>query len=853
MRSTWVITVSVLAVPGLLGLAQEGGSPRAAPNVASQVSGIIRAASQSGELESAKDFLDQADRLIDQFENQIHQLESALLRADVARARGRAHVAEWQRDSGQSSALRTARDHLNHALGRYEQVESAAKKETERLSRTAFENSGAGLQESQFYRDAVARASRARFGIAWTHYYLGLAADDGSAVNHLRTAVAHFETFTRKEQRDHPIIADCYLGQALCHVELAEREGDPRQYDRAITLLEPATRANTPADALARQTALLVWCFAAVGQNHKLHVTAERYFAGLPEDQRLDAVELNLALEWARALSRLAGASTANPYQKQYEARLGNVVEFIYPHGEPWRSQLRHAVGQGDPGSLSRYVDLARTQFVEKHYAEAMLEAERGLAAESADNMFDVGLRADLRHLRAAAAWNLRQWSVASEFAQEFVEHHPDDGRAREMTAYAVEAGLLELDSSQPGPGVNGVDPHRLLRFLDGAGNAVRVPLPADEQAWYRGRVLLLLSAFTEAEEEFGKIDATSDYYLRGLQAQAMAACKRIETPSSEVDSETALRQRLDALKRTLDLVTRFTRACPPPVDAKDRPAVRGMVDVTLTAAEWSLTLPGAGQELGRTLLIQSEKLVVILDETSYRSPYRGTLAVLVFLQSGDEDAAFQRLDQLVRSADDDPHAVRVLTRIGELLERRYDKLAQAERTEAAQGTADRLVGVYTYLYRRLPDSTSGDTLRQQAVIRLHLADALRRTGNARTALSHYEWLRENVPTEQAADVLRGMAIAYEQTDRFDEAIASWRTLALGLGRSTDRWLEARYHLIDAHRRAGRPEHAAKLLQMFRMQHGTVESEPWRRRFDDLAYKLELPRTRPANEPDPEP
>ena len=85
---------------------------------------------------------------------------------------------------------------------------------------------------------------------------------------------------------------------------------------------------------------------------------------------------------------------------------------------------------------------------------------------------------------------------------------------------------------------------------------------------------------------------------------------------------------------------------------------------------------------------------------------------------------------------------------------------------------------------------------------------------------------------------MRKLALTYEQVENYEDAIVQWRALAKGLPRETGSWLEAQYNLIHCNMLAQRNNQARKLLGMFRLRHGVIQSERWRVRFDELEEKL---------------
>ena len=80
--------------------------------------------------------------------------------------------------------------------------------------------------------------------------------------------------------------------------------------------------------------------------------------------------------------------------------------------------------------------------------------------------------------------------------------------------------------------------------------------------------------------------------------------------------------------------------------------------------------------------------------------------------------------------------------------------------------------------------------------------------------------------------VLRGLAMAYEETGAVLEALSTWRQLKSGLRTGSNGWIEASYHLIACQYEAGNHEVARKLFEILMLQAPQATQGQW---ADDIA------------------
>jgi len=778
----------------------------------------------------AEKMLAQAENLLWRGRHSLDKLGSGFLSADITRTRGRVCLIAWQRDADNTAQRDEAKRFLMKAREEYEQLKERADEEAAEL----LDKVRKGKPErNPAYRRALGLRSRANYAIAWTDYNLGLVADGAERASHIDSAIERFKPFTSGGYRSHPIVADCFLGQALCYYELG-------RYGDVTSLLEPAEADNTPEMIFKRMTYLRLKSYQQQSRHRQLDEAADKYFASLADKNKLDSIELGMAVEWARSLAALAGDPEANPYYKQYQNRLDRVAKMVYPYGDPWRSELAEVAGKTAGSSLFTCLIVARGHFTAGRYAEALGEIAKCLdAAGGRTPDADESLLADLRYTQAAAAWNLKRWHQAHRYAFEFLRYHAGDRRADDVCSRGLQAGLkaIEQKTQADGPGVDAAD---FLRFLTFAEKNLPENPEVLKAAWYRGNLLLKAGKYAEAEQALQAIEPSSPVYRYAQYGLALAAFKQAEVIAQAEKKDPAARAKL--LARSAGAVRQYVEAAAGGLPADEHEAAQAMIDVALATGQHLLDLPAPDHRATLALLRHVESLVKALGEPDRVADQRLALSIEAYIVAGQLDAAGRQIDAVLDYRAGSAHAARAFANIADTLEERYERLMQDNQDAQARRLGERLLGIYTFLLDYVSRSKDAAVADQEIPVRRRLARALLRQGNHRAAISHYEWLLGKVPLEKAGDVLQGLATAQEELRDYDSAAKTWRTLARGLEDNSEGWFEARYHLILCHHKAGRQEHARKLLAYFRLQCPHIASEVWRRQFDALEQELAGPR-----------
>ena len=820
--------VACLAAGWLLASAGAAGG---AEGVDTRIERLLSEVRSAGTLAEAEQRLRRAEKLLEIRGAKIDSTTRRFLQADIRRARGRWAAMAWRRRPTGNDALReTARKELGAAIGEYTGLVQLCE---DRLDAMESRLGPGDPSRNRSWRTLRGQISRANYCEAWSHYNLGLiAADEARRKGRFDQAVERFSSFTARGYRNHPIVADCFLGQALCHYER-------KQYFQVLELLKPARASNTPADIFKRMAYLLIKSAEAYGSYLAAENCAKRYFDALPASHKLDAIELGMALERAKCLGVLADPKQNPEYHKLFRGRLDAVAKAIYARGEPWRTELARVLGRNSGATPFKCLSQAQTLFKSGKFAEAAAKAGEGIAAATAET--PPAVLADLRYVRAAAAVNRGKPLEAFRAAGEFLRNHPADRRAGGLCRAALRAGREALQAKPPLPRDD------FLGFLAWMEKRLPTHPEAKRIPWYRARVFLDAGRLREAERALGAVPADSPVYVLAQYGLAVAAAKQAEALARRGKADPKEMARLvDGSARAVErFVASAGRRKMSDVELQ---AARTVVDVAVATARRYLELPAP----------RPARAVAVLDRADKLAAYRGragrqrlALRCRAHLLAGDMAAAERAFSGLLRSpVAADGNAPPVLASLLGPLMDPFDRLTKAGKTEAAAGLGGRMARMQERVLRSVSASPTPAVRAQEGAARWLLAEILRKVGRHAEAAGQYEQLLPNTPKRKAGPVLRGLAICQEKSRRYASACERWQALAGGLKKKTDGWYEARYHWFWCLYQQGRRDDARKRLAYFRLQHPRIATGIWQAAFDALGQEMHLPpsSSRPGGE-----
>ena len=768
----------------------------------------------------ADDRLAMAERYLAGQGGLLSALDREFIAADIMQSRGRVELGFLLGPPAPETLRASAERHLIQARDAYArlkgQCEATASQAEQGVDITRPDTVKA-------YQQAQAYVMKAAYGLAWTEYNLGLVFPPGQADRRaaMRRAVEAFKLLTGSGYRDHPVVSECFLGQALCLYELAN-------YGAASSLLEPIRADNCGIMVYKRVMCLRVQALSARGGFDEAIVAAEAYFSNLDPDARWDHVELRMAVEYLKCLV----ARKAVPANR---SRLDAMKKRLYDYGDPWATETATLLGEKPPPSAARSLATARTLWDAKRYAEIVPEVEKGLGTAPIP-----AVAADLVFFKVAALWNLERWRDAHLAAFAFLRLYPHDGRLLEVCSRAVLAAIKALDAS----------PRLEQSEFDLFNAYVQQHLPevpeVQKIAWYRGRQLIAAGRFTEADLVLGTITKGSPAYGHAQYGLAMSAYRQGEKLWAGPQSDSSLAA--DHLRRGVQAAERFIQLVGTPAETQCAEIIDPMIVVVLAIAERLLELPHPYPANAMALLDRLDAEPILENKGKV---HRRVLRLRHLLMHGsDPDRALRLADGILLAQANDPAAAGALDSATDPLETLSASLVARGERQSATEVDTRIVRIYHVLLddvHRQQTQASGSSkqaddieriTRRETAIRRRLAAVLVRSGQSSLAIAHYEWLAKRVPRAEAADIWRGLALAYEDSQYVDQAVEPWRILSKGLKPDSDGWYEAQYHLIRCHWLAGRQDHARKLAAYFRMQCPNGPPDAWKERMEALFREI---------------
>ena len=670
----------------------------------------------------------------------------------------------------------------------------------------AIEQANRNYRDRPSYRRAYGYISRVNYDLAWTHYTLALITTGAKQRDvYLQRALHGFIRFTASGYRNHPIVADCFLGQALCFYE-------QELYYQAAALLEPITRQNSSADTYKRITSLRIQSLQALPSHLQVEQTGQAYFNGLPQGHKLDSIELGMMLQRIKSLAVLASDTVNNPYYQSHLDKLAQLVEQIYTYGPPWTTALTEPLREIRLNSPAVLMIQVQDYFEKGNYQQACQLAQKALktALDAGDDLPE--LLADIRYTLTVTNWNLKKYRDMHLAALDFIRNYPLDHRAAEICTRAVQAGLKGLKENPS------LQPESFLSFLElletyfpDHPDLVKVP-------WYHAALLIDTGEYTQAETLLKKVPPDSPIYNYALYGLALASARQAHAAENDTERKFYLEQGLENLDKIITSVNDWPA---------DQQAIQiASLDIALEFVSDFLRLDNPDTTKSQNLLDQIDKI----SAWSNMQPQKRTALQLRILLTAEE---WEQLDALLEKVQNQPipndHMASALTALIKKLEPEY---------AADENHRSRLKNAYEYLLRHNATGQNEESQSREINIRRRYAATMLDCQDYLAARLQYLWLSRNPATRNALDVLRGLARANAAAGYLNDARKNWLQLSHALPKETDNWYEANYNLIEVTFRLNSIEQAAKLLDYFKLCHPDPLPQPWQDKFSQLAEKI---------------
>ena len=797
-----------------------------AASIEDRIEALLNEALSARTMDQSVAKIQEAGQLLEPANRRLTDLDRAYFKAEIKRTRGRVALLAWQREPVRGDLRVEAKRLLIEARNDYEQFIRRCRKEQEEIEQDPKIRNPS---KSPLWNRAQHDIIRSNYALAWTDYWLGKTlADESQRERRLASALRRFVlNFTaRNYQKNNAILAQCFLGHALCLYEL-------KRYPEVIEILKDAKHTNTRHDIYQQMTSLRIRTYQAMGSHGDAERLGSEYLRGRPAARR-DKSDWPIAIACLESLSVLADPKTGPDRHDKCQERLETLAEEVYHAGEPWRSELTQALAQSTCKSAPGYLSRARARFMSERFEAALNEAVQGLAVIDREHSQEDGdLLADLRYVRAAATWNLKRWADAHRAAFDFAKHHPDDDRTEEMSQCAFQAGFRAIEAAPP------IEWNTFLQFVEFVETELRSEADVRKAPWQVSSRLLEAGKYAEAEQLLQKVRPTSPVYCHAQYGLALAAHRQFDQLDS-MEPRIANKE-MELLTTVHESVRRFVDVVPDKPSDEERSLIQGVVELATITARRLLMLDQPKVDVVLHLL---DFIAKIPDAADLAAGQRLTLRIEANLMTGNVKRASELIQKISEgNTAKNIDAVLVLGYLGQSLEKRRERLQESNKAKQATQLAGQLVGVYGPLLRLVRRSRDPEVNGREAAVRHKLATALQQVDQHSQAIPHYEWLRGKLPAEKAEDVLHGLAIAYGETAQYEAAIEIWRALARKLEPRTEGWYEAKYHLIRCYQEAGNHDHAQKLCDFFLLQNPDIKAGQWDRRFRALGRTTSRPRS----------
>ena len=807
----------------------------AADPIEMQIDALAVEALNAPTVEAAQEKIAEAEQLLKKNQTKVKKITYRFLLSNLALTNGRIKAAAWQQQKDDEELRKQAQQILSRVLPEQETL----KTDTEKAADELEQKLGAKAQEDPWQLQLWAYGTRLEYNIAWTQYSQAIVTlEENARLQLLKKAFESFQPFTQDGYQNHPVIAECFLGQALCLFE------QKKYYDVIRFLdLDKITPDNTPSETYKRISYLRIQSARQLPSDLNTIWAAEQFFNSLPTEARLDKTELEMALDWARSLAELAQSPEFRNYHHSVLQRVERVAALVYPYGDPFSADLAHIIEPLPVDMPFACMVLARRLFQEKKYQNALRYAQMGI--RNLTEKVSAKLSADLYFLENAAAWNANAWQPTFRAAQVFLRRHTEDDRTDKVLQRGIQSALKSLSTDSP------VDLDAFMQFLDFAQQHWPEHPEVKKAPWYRGWVFLETQRYAEARRMLQNVTPDSIVYPQALYGLALASLKQAQDlPNDNTRQNLVRRKHLYSVSNSIE---RFVTLSPKKPSLPQKELHTGIAEVGMAAAQAFLKLSPPDPNAALVLLDTLERLPNIpgtrdqgvlhkyissprKNASGENTNLQRRLALRLQAHAGAEniDRVLELLDILIKIKNHSEVSLHALIQAGNVLEKAAPQPARAE--DSKRILYDKLITLYEFLLTQAQQKKHA--LLTESVVRRRLAHNLAQGGRRLDAVDQYLWILQREPTHKTGDVRRSLALVYEQLERFDAAIEQWRILAKGLTPDTDPWLEANYRLIRSHLQGQNPRQAKKLLALFQLRHPNIESQTWRQRFDELDQKL---------------
>jgi hypothetical protein len=818
-----------------------------AATVEERINKLLDEAMTATTMASAEEIITDAENLLNKAykAKRMDEIERDFIQTHIKQIRGRIYIA-WGQRLKNINMFNKGYDWLRLASDDYETLIRKCEGKLEDKadqSRQRRKNLPSDSKRSQIIERNIILAKYKR---AWAEYTVADASDERTdRENRFNSALEKFRQFTEEGDPNQPLIADCFIGQAQCLYAL-------ERYSEIVELLDPekfkpenikSKDKEEIKDIFKRTTLWRMKAYQKV-DNHKMaEDSAKQYFDTLSENSKLDDIELEMVIMRVRSLGALINDNKYLQSHQTFRACLNELSSLIEAYGVQWSKRLAEELNIKSP---YWYLNEAEKNLKARNFKEALNYAQTGLKGcvegvppsnrgqDTRDTPSEEKLCADLRYIKCVAYLRQNNWRQAHLAAKEFMEYHPKDSRAIEVCGWAIKSGLEALKSEPP------LETESFLKFLEHAEKNFPKNSEFEKIPWYKAYLRLQDGQYLASQKILETIEPNSPVYRQSQYYLALAIYKQAQALIEAGDSEQKDITKL--LGDTVAALDRFAEKSPENLPEAEVQLARNAVTLTIETSRCLLNLNSTDPNTANAVLAFIERMQTLQNIVHQSEDQWLTQHIKANLLAGNINSAVKLIDTLLGEAT----IANTLIDISKLLEQTSARLSESNKIADAENIDKKLIMVYSTLFDNYISKSTDEQMRaNEPSVRVLMANCYSRLREYHKAIDHYEWCMNNAPQGKSPDVIRSLAIAYEQTKSYDKALPQWRKLYSSLGnkrtndsKMTNEWIEAGYHLILCHNKAGNHDHARKVLEHFELLCPRSELGEWGQKFDALKKEL---------------
>ena len=788
------------------------------------IKGMLAEIIAEGDIEKAEQKGDLARQILSSRSRTVDVLAGSFLEADIKQAMAKRYIAEMKTDPENAEWPRQADLMLQWCVGAYDQLAEYAGKASDDISRRLKDED---IQSNSRWRQVRGYISRAKYSLAWCYYYLGVIAGDRKIKgDYYDRSIGLFNAFTRGGYKNNSIITDCFIGKALCLIDIGDHYAASR-------LLEEVKGAET-GDSKAffkRIMFLRIQSYAAIGANVDVVILARQYFRTLADDHTLDSVDIEIAVMRLKSLVILSRENRRNPYYKSFRKQFDKVCRQAFAYGGQLAAKTAQVLEDHGIVTAASTVNQAGRYYSEGRYRDSLAKIDEGLALAAIKD--DREQFADLEYLRIACFAKLGRLDKAFAYARDFTRQHIDDDRFADAAQIAFQTAG---------------------DYRDNIDAAARLPFDKEMMEYFdyiaenidkkqAATVELAKAAFLLEKEwalQAGKVlDRIDTEMLEGgrfyeyLYVRFMTDIKA----AAEKDSPGMTK---DLPEKAILYLNRYAQARKSGIE-KWQMYCMPMLQAALMAAGEVMANETAAADRILKVVDALERLECAGDDFEVRLL---ALRIEVYALNEDLPGISALLKEIINTETGREEIIApAIANVGRVLETKHSQITESSDSDqmaAAKEIGRKLYKLYDFLYGYLKSNSEKDFREHAGQIHRKLAQSMLLTGRFEEAVGVYGRLTADESGQSDGELMTGLARALQAAGSFDQAGDVWGRLAGGLKKETPMWFESNYRWIECYLLAGKVDQAGKIKDYYLLKYENILPAHWQEKFKDLGKEKGL-------------